>query len=79
MRGDPQQQEGFIVLASAEEFVPDDLSLRAIRRMVDEALERMSATLQALYAKRGRPSIAPEVLLRAQLIQILYAIPSERR
>jgi transposase len=79
MRGDPQQQEGFIVLASAEEFVPDDHSLRAIRRMVDEALARMSPTLQALYAKHGRPSIAPEVLLRAQLIQILYAIPSERR
>jgi len=79
MRGDEQQQEGFIVLASAEEFVPDDHPLRAIRRLVDEALARMSPTLEALYAERGRPSIAPEVLLRAQLVQILYAIPSERR
>ena len=47
--------------------------------MVDAALAEMSPQLAALYAKRGRPSIAPGVLLRAQLIQILYAIPSERR
>lgn len=79
MRGDEQQQEGFIVLASLEDRVPADHPLRAIRRLVDEALSRMSPTFAALYAERGRPSIAPEVLLRAQLIQILYAIPSERR
>ena len=79
MRGDERQQEGFIVLTSLEDRVPADHPLRAIRRLVDEALSRMSPTLEALYATRGRPSIAPEVLLRAQLIQILYAIPSERR
>jgi transposase len=53
--------------------------LRAIRALVDAALEAMSPELEALYARRGRPSIAPEYLLRAQLVQILYAIPSERR
>jgi len=79
MRGDEQQQEGFIVLTSLEDRVPADHPLRAIRCLVDEALSRMSPTFAALYAERGRPSIAPEVLLRAQLIQILYAIPSERR
>jgi len=79
MRGDEQRQEEFIVLTSLEERVPADHPLRSIRAMVDAALERMSPTLEALYAGRGRPSIAPEVLLRAQLIQILYAIPSERR
>ena len=79
MRGDEQQQEGFIVLTSLEDRVPADHPLRAIRRLVDAALEEMSPTLEALYAERGRPSIAPELLLRAQLIQILYAIPSERR
>ena len=79
MRGDERQQEGFIVLTSLEDRVPADHPLRAIRRLVDEALARMSPTLEALYAERGRPSIAPELLLRAQLIQILYAIPSERR
>lgn len=79
MRGDEQRQAGFIVLTSLEDRVPEDHPLRAIRTMVDAALEEMSPQLAALYAQRGRPSIAPEVLLRAQLIQILYAIPSERR
>jgi transposase len=79
MRGDEQRQAGFIVLTSLEDRVPADHPLRAIRTMVDAALSEMSPQLAALYARRGRPSIAPEVLLRAQLIQILYAIPSERR
>jgi transposase len=79
MRGDEQRQEGFIVLTSLEDRVPSDHPLRAVRRLVDEALARMSPILETLYAGRGRPSIAPEVLLRAQLAQILYAIPSERR
>src|SRR5674476_1626718 len=79
MRGDEQMQAGFIVLTSLEDRVPADHPLRAIRTMVDAALAEMSPQLAALYARRGRPSIAPEVLLRAQLIQILYAIPSERR
>ena len=79
MRGDEQMQAGFIVLTSLEDRVPADHPLRAIRTMVDAALAEMSPQLAALYAQRGRPSIAPEVLLRAQLIQILYAIPSERR
>lgn len=79
MRGDEQRQAGFIVLTSLEDRVPADHPLRAVRTMVDAALEEMSPQLAALYASRGRPSIAPEVLLRAQLMQILYAIPSERR
>ena len=79
MRGDEQLQSGFVCLTSLEDVVPADHPLRAIRIMVDRALGQMSPTLQALYASRGRPSIAPEYLLRAQLVQILYAIPSERR
>jgi len=79
VRGDEQRQAGFIVMTSLEDVVPDDHPLRAIRVMVDAALEAMSPELEALYAARGRPSIAPEYLLRAQLVQILYAIPSERR
>jgi len=79
MRGDEQRQEELIMLTSLEEVVPAGHPLRAIRAMVDAALTEMSPTIEALYAGRGRPSIAPEVLLRAQLIQILYAIPSERR
>jgi transposase len=79
MRGDEQRQAGFIVMTTLEDVVPADHPLRAIRALVDAALEAMSPELESLYASRGRPSIAPEYLLRAQLIQILYAIPSERR
>ena len=59
------------MLTSLEGRVPEGHPLRAIRAMVDEAVEEMSPQLAALYARRGRPSIAPEVLPRAQLIQIL--------
>ena len=79
MRGDEERQAGFIVMTTLEDVVPDDHPLRAIRAMVDVALERMSPELDRLYASAGRPSIAPEYLLPAQLAQILYAIPSERR
>jgi transposase len=79
MRGDEEQQAGFVMMTSLEDVVPDDHPLRAIRALVDAALAEMSPALEALYARRGRPSIAPEYLLRAQLAQILYAIPSERR
>jgi transposase len=79
MRGGEERQAGFIVLTTLEDVVPDDHPLRAIRAMVDVALEQMSPELEALYASHGRPSIAPEYLLRAQIAQILYAIPSERR
>jgi len=79
VRGDEERQVGFIVMTTLEDVVPDEHPLRAIRAMVDAALAKMSPELAALYASGGRPSIAPEYLLRAQLIQILYAIPSERR
>jgi transposase len=79
VRGDEQRQAGFIVLTTLEDVVPADHPLRAIRAMVDAALSEMEPALTALYASRGRPSVAPEYLLRAQLVQILYAIPSERR
>lgn len=79
MRGDEENQLGFIIMTSLEDRVPEDHPLRSIRKMVDKALKDISFDIDALYSQTGRPSIAPEVLLRAQLIQILYAIPSERR
>jgi transposase len=79
MRGDEKLQSGFICLTTLEDVVPDDHPLRAIRAMTDAALAEMKPALDALYGRRGRPSIAPEYLLRAQLAQILYAVPSERR
>jgi transposase len=63
---------------SAEERVPPDHPLRAIRALVDEVLREMSREFDGLYATVGRPSIPPERLLRAQLLQIFYSIRSER-
>jgi transposase len=63
---------------SAEERVPERHRLRAIRRVTDEVLEGLSAKFNELYSITGRPSIAPEKLLRALLLQILYTVRSER-
>ena len=63
---------------SAEQRVPPDHPLRAIRGLVDEVLREMSREFDGLYATVGRPSIPPERLLRAQLLQIFYSIRSER-
>jgi transposase len=64
---------------SLEERVPPDHPLRAIRRITDRALERLSPRFGTLYVQFGRPSIAPEKLLRALLLQALYTIRSERQ
>ena len=64
---------------SPEDRVPKDHPLRVIRRMTDEALRELSPRLEKLYPRFGRPSIAPEKLLRALLLQVFYSIPSERR
>jgi transposase len=61
-----------------EERVPEDHPLRPIRQMTDQALAEMSPEFDQLYSAVGRPSIAPERLLRALLIQVLYTIRSER-
>jgi transposase len=79
MRGDDQQQSGVFSYITAEERVPQTHPLRAMRKMVDEALKELSPRFAELYAKRGRPSIAPEKLLRALLLQVLYTIRSERQ
>ena len=79
MRGDDQNQSAMFSYISPEERVPQDHPLRVIRRMTDEALSRLSPQLEKLYARLGRPSIAPEKLLRALLLQVFYSLPSERR
>jgi transposase len=63
---------------SMEERVPQDHPLRAIRQLVDQILARMSKRFDELYAENGRPSIPPERLLRALLLQIFYSTRSER-
>ncbi|MGH3053816.1 MAG: IS5 family transposase [Gaiellaceae bacterium] len=62
-----------------EQRIPVGHPLRQIRAMVDRALDRMDAVFEAMYAERGRPSIAPERLLRAQLLMVLYSISGEER
>ena len=78
MRGDDQQQSHIFSYVSPEERVRKDHPLRAIRAMVDEVLQRLSRRFDAMYARVGRPSIPPEHLLRAQMLQMLYSIRSER-
>ena len=78
MRGRDHQQSGIFSYISAEKRVPRDHPLRAIRAMVDVALRNMGPQFDAMYAKVGRPSIPPEKLLRALLLQVLYTVRSER-
>ncbi len=78
MRGDDRQQADMYSYVSPEQRVREDHPLREIRAMADEALRSMSERFDRMYAQTGRPSIAPEKLLRAQLIQMLYSVRSER-
>jgi transposase len=78
MRGDDRQPDSMFSYVSPEQRVPQDHPLRAIRHLVDQILGEMSREFDKLYATVGRPSIPPERLLRAQLLQIFYSIRSER-
>jgi transposase len=78
MRGKDMQQEAMFSYLSPEARVPRDHPLRPIREMVNQALKELSEEFQAMYSQEGRPSIPPEKLLRALLLQILYTIRSER-
>jgi transposase len=78
MRGTDSQQSGMFSYISAERRVPADHPLRAIRAMVEVALRNLSKEFEAMYARVGRPSIPPEKLLRALLLQMLYTVRSER-
>src|ERR1700740_3321175 len=78
MRGIDYQQDDMFSYLSPEQRVRKDHPLRGVRAMTDEILERMSPLFDAMYAEGGRPSIPPEKLLRAQLLQMLYSVRSER-
>lgn len=78
MRGTDHQQSHIFSYLSPESRVRKDHPLRSIRTMVDEVLSRLSPQFDRMYASEGRPSIAPEKLLRAQVLQMLYSIRSER-
>jgi transposase len=79
MRGDDQHPDGMFSYIRPEERVPADHPLRPIREMVDTALGELSPEFARLYPKTGRPSIPPEKLLRALLLQLLYSVRSERQ
>jgi transposase len=78
MRGMDYQQGHVFSYLSPEERVRKDHPLRVVRAMTDEILREMSPVFDSMYARRGRPSIPPEKLLRAQLLQMLYSVRSER-
>jgi transposase len=78
VRGDEVDQGQMFSYVSAEKRVPADHPLRKVRKLVDSGLEKLSKDFDQLYADTGRPSIPPERLLRALLLQYFYGIRSER-
>lgn len=78
MRGTDMMQEVLFTTVHLETFVPADHPLRPIRKLVNEALGRLSGLFGTMYADGGRESVAPERLLRALLLQVFYSIRSER-
>src|ERR1700750_1700023 len=79
MRGEDEQSEGFFSYVRLEARIAADHPLRAIRALVDEALAKLSRDFNRLYSREGRPSIPPERLLRALLLQAFYTVRSERQ
>ena len=78
MRGFDYQQSAAFSYLSPEERVPTNHPLRPIRKMMDAALAKLSPVFDQIYSSTGRPSVAPEKLLRALLLQVLYSVRSER-
>jgi transposase len=78
MRGTDGRQGGMFSYVSPERRIPAEHPLRPIRAMTDEVLRQLSPRFARLYPKTGRPSVAPEKLLRALLLQVLYSVRSER-
>jgi transposase len=72
-------QEGLFTLAKLDDFVPSDHLLRAVHGLVNEALVGLIGLFNTIYAETGRALIAPEKLLRAMLIQVLFSVRSERQ
>ena len=79
MRGKLYQQPSMLCLINLDDQIPRNHPLRDIRKLADEALGQLSRTFDAMYAKRGRPSVPPEQLLKGLLLMALYSIPSELR
>lgn len=79
MRGADISQPSLFVARTVDDFVPKKHPLRKMRVLVDEALEELDGVFDSIYSEIGRESIAPERLIRASLLQVLYTIRSERQ
>ena len=79
MRGDERGSEGLFSYIRLEERISADHQLRAIRALVNEVLATLSGRFEELYSHSGRPSIPPEYLLRATLLQAFFTMRSERQ
>ena len=79
MRGEDRRSEGFFSYVRLEARIPADHPLRPVREITDEALRTLSPAFSRLYSREGRPSIPPERLLRALLLQAFYTVRSERQ
>jgi transposase len=79
MRGDERVQGGLYSYVSLEQRVPEDHPLREIRKLTDDVLRSLNVEFDALYSDQGRPSIAPEYVLRALLLQVVFSVRSERQ
>jgi transposase len=79
MRGQREVQPGFISLINVEHLIARDHPVRRIKATVDEVLRRMEPLFDAMYASQGRPSIPPEQLLKAKVLQALFTVRSDRQ
>jgi transposase len=79
LRSTDTKQQVFFSFKSIEDRIPQDHPIRPLKRLVDQALESLSGDFNRLYSKTGRPSIPPEQLLRALLLQIFFSVRSERQ
>jgi transposase len=79
VKGEDQIQPSLVTTINLESYVAEDHKLRQVREIVNQILADCRPEFESMYSKTGRPSIAPEKLLRALLLMVLYSIPSERR
>jgi transposase len=79
MRGEEKRQENLFHIFSLEERIAVDHPIRGLRNLCDEALGRMSAVFEAMYSDVGRPSVAPETLLKSTVLMALYSVRSENQ
>lgn len=79
MRGERERQQVMMFVVCPEEMIPQNHPIRAIKKLADLELERLSPVFERMYSKEGRPSIPPERLLKAALLMALFSVRSERQ